>query len=285
MPEPATDGLLLVDKPAGMTSHDAVAIVRRERGRVRTGHTGTLDPFATGLLLVTCGNATRLARYIAGDPKVYRATIAFGVATDTDDVSGQVIREAAVPEQQEVIDAIGKLTGRILQVPPSHSAKQKAGRRAYDLARRGIDPELDPVPVQVHRWNVLEWRPPSLLAEISCGSGTYIRALARDLGELCSSAAHLTVLRRTRIGPFSVTEACDPAAAASAPLISPADAVGGLPKQMLSPIEAAGLRHGRSVPANVDGSMAALVDAEGALVAVAERRDHVWQPKVVLHAA
>ena len=284
MPPLTTDGLLLVDKPAGMTSHDVVAIVRRERGRVRTGHTGTLDPFATGLLVVTCGRATRLARFIPSEPKVYRATITFGVATDTDDVTGVVVGSAFLPDEPAVRSAIEQLTGDLQQLPPAYSAKHKDGRRAYALARQGIDPELPASPVRVHAWHVREWSPPDLTADITCGSGTYIRALARDVGRLCGSAAHLTALRRTRVGPFDIDRSCAPDEAGSAPLVTPADALVGLPRQAVTTGEATRVRHGRAVAVRVEGAVAALVDRHGDLLAVAEREADWWQPRVVLDA-
>jgi tRNA pseudouridine55 synthase len=284
--QPTTsDGILLVDKPAGMTSHDAVSIVRRARGRVRTGHTGTLDPFATGLLLVTCGRATRLARFLPSEPKTYDARIVFGASTDTDDATGTVVETAPVPDEAAVRAAIARLTGELSQVPPAYSAKHKDGRRAYALARAGIDPGLPPVAVQVHAWDAVRWEPPDLLASITTGSGTYIRALARDLGRLTGSAAHLAALRRVRIGPFAVTAACPPDEAGHATLLTPAEALAGLPRQEVSTGEAVRVRHGRAVAARIAGDLAALVDHDGALLAVAEREAEWWQPRVVLDAA
>lgn len=285
MPAPATDGLLLVDKPAGMTSHDVVAVVRRALGGVRTGHLGTLDPFATGLLVVTCGRATRLARFIPAEPKAYRATIHFGAATDTGDVTGQVMARAPLPAEPAVRAGIERLTGTLEQLPPAYSAKHRDGRRAYELARKGIDPELAPCTVHVHRWDVREWAPPVLVADIECGSGTYIRALARDLGTLAGSAAHLAALRRTRVGRFDVAGAGPPDAVTTASVVSPADALAGLPRQEVSSGEAVRVRHGRAVEARVDGMVVALVDHTGSLLAVAEREAGWWQPRVVLDAA
>jgi len=280
-----TDGLLLVDKPAGMTSHDAVAIVRRERGRIRTGHTGTLDPFATGLLIVTCGRATRLARFIPAEPKAYRATITFGTATDTDDATGAVVATGPVPDEASIRAALPHLTGVLQQVPPAYSAKHKDGQRAYALARKGLAVDLPPCEVVVHAWEGIHWAPPVLSADVSCGTGTYIRALARDLGRRCGTAAHLTALRRTRIGTFDVSHAVPPSGAATATLVTPAEALAGLPRQEVSSGDATRVRHGRAVAATVDGALAALVDRDGVLLAVAERENDWWQPRVVLDAA
>jgi tRNA pseudouridine55 synthase len=199
--------LLLVDKPAGMTSHDVVQHVRRIYGERSIGHLGTLDPFATGLLVLLLGRATRLANFLDIEPKVYEATIAFGVETDTDDSTGVGIRTAEPPSAKNVQAALATLTGTISQIPPAYSAKSIDGTRAYDAARRGEPLDLPAVDVSVHSWEVRSLDPESLTATITCSGGTYIRALARDLGRLTSSAAHLAALRRTRVGAFDVAEA------------------------------------------------------------------------------
>jgi tRNA pseudouridine55 synthase len=200
-------GLLLVDKPAGMTSHDIVQHVRRIYGERSIGHLGTLDPFATGLLVLLLGRATRLATFIDAEPKVYEATIKFGDETDTDDATGTVIRSAPAPREADVIAAVKSLTGTISQVPPAYSAKSVDGTRAYDAARRGEPLQLAAVNVTVHGWELGKLANGLLPAVITCSSGTYIRALARDLGRLTSSAAHLGSLRRTRAGTFDVRDA------------------------------------------------------------------------------
>jgi len=200
-------GLLLVDKPAGMTSHDVVQHVRRVYGERSIGHLGTLDPFATGLLVLLLGRATRLATFIDTEPKVYGATIKFGEETDTDDATGTVIRTAAPPREIDMRSAVNALTGTIAQVPPAYSAKSVDGTRAYDAARRGQPLDLAAVNVTVHQWELGKLTDDSLSAIITCSGGTYIRALARDLGRLTSSAAHLESLRRTRVGPFDVRDA------------------------------------------------------------------------------
>jgi tRNA pseudouridine55 synthase len=211
------EGLLLVDKPAGMTSHDVVQHVRRIYGERSIGHLGTLDPFATGLLVLLLGRATRLANFLDIEPKVYDATVGFGSETDTDDSTGTVIRSAPLPAEADIRAGLTTLTGTISQIPPAYSAKSVDGTRAYDAARRGKPLELEPVEVQVHSWEVREARPDSLSATITCSGGTYIRALARDLGRLTSSAAHLTALRRSRIGPFDVKDAATLDAIADSP--------------------------------------------------------------------
>ena len=205
--EASVSGLLLVDKPAGITSHDVVDIARRAYGERSIGHLGTLDPFATGLLVLLLGRATRLATFIQNEPKVYDAVIRFGEETDTCDPTGEVIRTAPVPDRETVLRAITSLTGRLDQVPPEFSAKKVAGAPAYRAARAGETVTLNAVPVEVHEWSVASLDRDELRASITCGGGTYIRALARDLGRITGSAAHLTTLRRMRSGEFDVADA------------------------------------------------------------------------------
>ena len=277
-----TDGFLLVDKPAGVTSHDVVAQIRRSRDGVRTGHTGTLDPFATGLLIVALGTATRLIRFVPAEPKVYEAVIQFGAATDTDDATGAVVQSAPAPVDAVVRDAIAQLTGTIDQQPPDYSAKQVGGQRAYRLARKGREPGLSPATVTVHGWDVRSFVDGVLHATITCGSGTYIRALARDLGRLSGSVAHLAALRRTHIGPFDVTNAVSPAVAHDTTPLAPAEALVGMLRCVVDDDGVSHLRHGRSIPATAVGDRAALLDATGELVAIAEREGEWWRPRIVL---
>ena len=207
-PVARVEGLLLVDKPAGVTSHDMVVAARRAYGERSIGHLGTLDPFATGLLIMLLGRATRLATFIDTEPKVYEAAIRFGTETDTDDSTGVVTRSAAFPEAQAVREALrSSLTGEIMQVPPAYSAKSSGGTRAYDAARHGEPLDLPPVAVHVHNWEIRQQLEDLLTAKVTCGGGTYIRALARDLGRATGSAAHLESLRRTRCGHFDVADA------------------------------------------------------------------------------
>lgn len=282
----STDGFLLVDKPAGVTSHDVVARVRRVLGGARTGHTGTLDPFATGLLIVLVGGATRLAQFAPSEPKTYEAVIRFGARTATDDLEGAVEETAPPPSDERVQAAIARLTGVIEQVPPRYSAKQVGGRRAYTMARRGAALPLTPVRVVVDRWEVLgsegsDWR-----VRIVCGGGTYVRALARDLGALSGSAAHLAALRRTRIAGFDVREAISlDALTAPVALRAAGDLLVGMPRERLGAQDVSNVMHGRAVPATVAGARAALVDEDERLLAVAEREGERWQPRLVLAGA
>jgi tRNA pseudouridine55 synthase len=204
-----TQGLLLVDKPSGVTSHDIVDACRRAYGERSVGHLGTLDPFATGLLVLLFGRATRLATFIGGDPKVYDATVQFGTETDTDDLTGIPVRTGPVPTEDAIRGALPDLTGEIEQVPPSFSAKHVSGSggRAYVAARRGQPVELVPSRVVVYRWEIRAVHADRAEFTVTCGTGTYVRALARDLGRATGSAAHLTALRRTGVGAFDVRQA------------------------------------------------------------------------------
>ena len=271
-----------------MTSHDVVAAARRALGEKRIGHAGTLDPFATGLLVLMVGRATRLLPHLDGDPKVYRAVIRFGTETDTADLHGAVVTTAPPPGEPSILAALPALTGELDQIPPVYSAKRIDGRRAYDLARAGVAVEMKPARVRVDAWTPLGWSPPDFAAEIRCGPGTYIRSLARDLGRLVGSAAHLAELRRVRSGPFDVRDAVsfDALRDGAPPLLPPRAALPGVAEQRLAPDEVARIARGIAIPATVSGERGALVNAaSGALVAYAERRGDLWQPRVVMRPA
>jgi len=247
----------------------------------------SLDPFATGLLVLLVGHATRLLPHLDGEPKVYDATIVFGSETDTDDLTGNVVRTAEFPDRARVREAIVSLTGSIDQVPPAYSAKQVDGQRAYAAARRGVALALDAVRVHVHGWELRELADDYLRATITCGGGTYIRALARDLGRLSGSAAHLGALRRVRSGSFDVAGAItlETLRAGETSLRPALDALPHLQAISLSDDDVSHVRQGRLVAAAGEAtpsSMAALVDGSGRLVAVAERAADAWQPRVVL---
>lgn len=286
-----TDGVLRVDKPAGPTSHDVVDAVRRALGTRRVGHTGTLDPFATGLLLVCVGKATRLSEYLTGERKRYEARARLGVETDTLDPEGEVVaRDDAWRELQAatIEEAVRALAGEQMQVPPAHSAKKVGGRRAYEMARAGEKVELEPVSVTVYEAQALEIDPPDVGFAVECSSGTYVRALARDLGRSLGSHAHLLELRRTAVGSIGVDGAVpldrlDDVAARDAAWLSPLDALAGFPTAVLDDEDAARVRHGGAVQgeAGTDGERVALV-ADGELLAIAERRGDRLQPRKVL---
>jgi len=287
IPAPDRGGLLLVDKPAGMTSHDVVAIVRRATQSRRVGHTGTLDPFATGLLVVLVGRGTRLIPYVDGEPKVYEAVIRFGAETDTDDPAGTITREAALPRDAAIAEGIARVTGEIDQMPPAYSAKKVDGTRSYDAARRGISLDLKSSRVTVHEWAVIGRTDTELTARITCSGGTYVRALARDLGRYTESAAHLSALRRQRSGPFDVADAVtiDQIRNGVVPLQSLRAGVPSLPIQRVDATELRRVVHGNAIAARTPGSRIALVDDEETLIAVADRDADELHPALVLRDA
>jgi tRNA pseudouridine55 synthase len=206
---PGLDGVLVVDKPIGPTSHDIVGLVRRLAATRRVGHGGTLDPFASGVLPVFLGKATRVVEFHLADRKAYRATVCFGAASTTDDLEGELTpAPAPAPTRDMVMAALPTLTGAIAQRPPAYSAIKVGGRRAYAMARAGETVELADRPVTIHALGLVEWddtdpdRPIAIL-DVACSAGTYVRALARDLGERLGNAAYLGALRRTGTGPFT----------------------------------------------------------------------------------
>ncbi|MGF6821405.1 tRNA pseudouridine55 synthase [Microbacterium sp. ZKA21] len=278
-------GILLVDKPGGITSHDVVARTRRAFGTRKVGHAGTLDPMATGLLVIGIEGATRLLTYIVGADKTYTATIRLGQATTTDDAEGEIIASAdaaaidAVSDERISVGVAG-LTGAISQVPSAVSAIKVDGRRAYERVRAGETVELKAREVTVSRFAVLQRRDEAGVVDldvvVDCSSGTYIRALARDLGAGLGVGGHLTALRRTRIGPFDVADAVATDDLVGAVTIAPADAAARVLARLdITAEEARDLRHGKRLAgqaSRVDTFPAAAIDPDGALVGIVERR-------------
>lgn len=204
---PSLSGILNVDKPLGSSSHEVVVAIRNLSGQRKVGHAGTLDPLATGVLLACLGKATRVSQFLMDSHKTYRATLRLGISTTTHDAEGEVLARASVNvEQQEVQSALQQFVGRIDQVPPAYSAIQVGGKRLYDLARQGISVQVPSRKVDVYRLEISEWRPPTVTLMVECGPGTYVRALARDLGEALGCGAYLTGLRRTKSGQFTVDQ-------------------------------------------------------------------------------
>jgi tRNA pseudouridine55 synthase len=202
------DGVLVVDKPAGPSSHDVVATTRRVLGAARIGHTGTLDPLASGVLPLVVGRATRLSQHLTGVEKEYEAAIRFGVETDSYDSEGQVLKETGRAPSREALDAaVARFRGSFAQTPPGFSAKKVAGHRAYDLARRSAPVELRPVPVVAYAIEVLEFAPPAARLRVVCSAGFYVRSLAHDLGRTVGTGAILSGLIRTRAGRFLLRDA------------------------------------------------------------------------------
>jgi tRNA pseudouridine55 synthase len=288
----STGGVLPVDKPEGPTSHDVVAAVRRALRTRQVGHTGTLDPFASGLLLVCVGPATRLAEYLTALPKTYRARMRLGEATDTDDHTGEAVSRSDAwrgLSRERVREALGRQVGRILQLPPRYSAKKVGGERMYAAARRGEELERRPAEVTVYRLELLSMELPEVEFEVECSSGTYIRAIARDAGEHLEVGGHLIALRRTRVGAHPVERAVpldalgDEARVRNAAL-DPARAVAHLPRLTVDSEGEKALSHGRGVPAAgelPEGSPLALLSPEGRLLAIGERAGGVVRPRKV----
>jgi len=286
----ARDAVLRLDKPVGPTSHDMVAAVRRALGERRVGHTGTLDPFASGLLLVCVGRATRLAQFLTGMDKAYEATARLGVATDSEDRDGAVVSTSeawrdVTPTALE--EALGGLRGPLKQRPPHFSAKKVRGVAAHRRARRGEEVELEARAVTVHELVVLDFAPPDVHLLVRCSSGTYVRSLARDLGQALGVGAHLTALRRTAIGGFDVAGALRPADLADAAKladgwIDPLAALGDYPRVEVDAAGVTALGHGQAVPVAgaADGGPTAAAH-EGTLVAVGEVRHETFLPRKV----
>jgi tRNA pseudouridine55 synthase len=294
-------GILNVDKPAGLTSHDVVATVRRWSGQRKVGHAGTLDPKATGVLLVCLGSATRMSEYLVASPKTYHAGIYLGVSTTTDDAEGEVIRRAEVRvTATEIGAALQQFVGHVSQVPPVYSAIKRRGKRLYQLARQGIPVEAPAREVDIYALRLVEWAPPLASVQVHCGPGTYVRALARDLGEALGCGAHLAALRRTQSGRFTAEEAVSMTRLQKAfadgtvrELVHPPDAaVAGLPALHLDEEMARRLAMGQQVEAG-DGERRTVAEDEEAraraygpgeqFVAIVfrDRETGLWQPEKV----
>ena len=254
---PGPSGFLVADKPPGMTSHDVVNAARRWFGTRRVGHLGTLDPRATGVLPLAIRDATKLAPYVATEPKVYVGSIRLGVATDTYDAEGEVVRrhDGDLPSEEKVRAALESFLGEIDQVPPMYSSVKRGGEPLHRIARRGETVEREPRRVRIDRIDVHAFRSPDVEVEVECSGGTYVRSLAEDLGAALSCGAHLLELRRTRSGPFSLEQAVPLEAMAAAAergeaesrLVAPADAL-AMPRVELSEVDAGRVRHGGDVP-------------------------------------
>ena len=303
IPPNGISGVLNLDKPTGLTSRDVVDKVARPLRRVKVGHAGTLDPLASGVLVVCVGAATRLIEYVQRLPKTYRAVVRLGARSDTLDADGQITPAAdpPIPDEPAVRAALAAQVGTILQMPPQYSALKVAGRRAYDLARAGCAVELAARPVAVHRVELTAYAWPRLEFEVDCGAGTYIRSIARDVGESLGCGGYIEVLVRTRIGPFTLSDAHDPRSltAETIPglLLPPAEAVAALPRLSISREQAALVALGRPLDAArlvLDGLPAgpglvevALIAPDGSVSAIAEADPQagVVRPRRVLAGA
>ncbi|MCX6069587.1 MAG: tRNA pseudouridine(55) synthase TruB [Chloroflexi bacterium] len=286
-------GLILVDKPVGPTSHRVVHRVRQGAGIRKVGHAGTLDPRASGLLVLCLGAATRLSEYISASSKCYEAVVRFGATTRTYDGDGEVVRRSVeLPSREEVEAALQAYTGEIQQVPPPFSAVKVAGRRAYDLARSGKEVELGPRSVTIYALRVCDFQPPDLALEIECSAGTYIRSLAHDLGERLGCGGYLDALRRTKAGPFSLSQAVTLDRLENAFLDGtwvsfvhpPIEALPEFARLQLDAEQADRIRLGNSVAA-APGSqgLACALDPQGELIAILEATNEgqEWHPRKV----
>jgi tRNA pseudouridine55 synthase len=282
------DGLLVVNKPRGVTSRDVVDQAEKLFPGVRVGHAGTLDPLATGVLVLCLGKATRLIEFVQDLGKSYAVTVRLGAWSDTDDATGDVrpVADPPIPTAARVTEALQGFVGAITQVPPAFSAALIEGRRAYALARKGKEVALAPRTVRIDRITPGDYSWPHLAFTMDCGKGTYVRAVARDLGQKLGCGALVTVLTRTRIGPFHLAEAVDLAAGAEAArsrLLPLAAAVAGLPQVTLDEPLVGRLRHGQRVPwpGSPTGAPLAVLDRAGNLAAVARWEEPTGALKAV----
>ncbi len=290
MPEAPTAGLLLVDKPAGISSFGAIARLRRPYGR-KLGHTGTLDPFATGLLVVLHGRATRLAPYLGGLDKRYRATVQFGCTSSTDDPEGDLEMTGRRTDEDAVRAALPSFVGEIEQVPPAASAVHVDGERAYRRFRRGESVTVPSRRVSVREITMLQFDDTAQTAQldIACGTGTYVRSIARDLGAALGTGAYLTALRRTSVGDFRVEDAATPDAIAAAEpgtlaWAAPLRAIPALPRRPLTDAERTAISHGQRIASNDLHGDVALVAGES-LVAIGTVEGAEIAPHLVLEPA
>ncbi|MGH2581615.1 MAG: tRNA pseudouridine(55) synthase TruB [Anaerolineales bacterium] len=289
-------GVLVIDKPVGLTSHDVVQIIRRGTGIRRAGHTGTLDPRASGVLVVLIGPAVRLSEFVSAEDKRYQATIQLGSSTDTYDSEGVSSSPpvAVNVEKEAFTELLKKFIGEIEQKPPPYSAVKVQGQRAYDMARRGEEVDLEPRIIHVHSLELLEWALPEVVIDVHCSSGTYVRSLAHDIGEELGVGAHLVGLRRTRSGRFTLRDAVSLRRLREAfehgtwaqHLIPAAEALADWPAIELDEATLEKVRNGHRIPAKEgDQGLARAVSEQGDLVAIMEVNGAEWQPRKVFFSS
>ncbi len=289
----AISGVLVVDKPVGMTSHDVVQVIRNGTNIRRAGHTGTLDPRASGVLVVLVGPAVRLSEYISASDKRYQAIVRLGATTDTYDEEGKVTTSSPVEiSEEQFVESLEQFVGEIEQVPPPYSAVKVHGKKAYEMAREGKEVELAPRKINVYSLELLEWAPPEAVIDVYCSSGTYVRSLANDLGKSLGCGAYLVGLRRTKSGRFTLRDAVPLRKLRETfeqgnwyqYLIPAAEALSEWPAVDLDATQVDAIRHGHRVPA-AEGSTgwARGVSEQGELVALleADTAASEWQPKKV----
>lgn len=284
-------GFLNIDKPLGMTSHDVVNRVRRAFATKQVGHAGTLDPLATGVLIVCVGAATRLSEYVMSETKAYRAVIHLGIETDTYDAEGQIIATADVSTitREQVETALDAFRGDILQIPPMYSAIKQDGRKLYELARKGQTISVPPRSVTIHSIDIVDWQSPQVTLDITCSAGTYIRSIAHDLGAALGVGAHLAALVRTASGRFRLAQATPLDTLVSSEdketfLITPAAALADHPSVRVDAAQNADLVHGRAISHDQplpSGADIMAFDAADRLIAVCQVRDGRLHPHKV----
>lgn len=289
----AISGVLVVDKPVGMTSHDVVQVIRKGSNIRRAGHTGTLDPRASGVLVVLVGPAVRLSEYVSASDKRYQAVIMLGTTTDTYDADGKTTSSSPVNVTEEQFDTeLQKFVGQIEQVPPPYSAVKVQGHKAYELARKGEEVELEPRIINVYSLELLEWAPPEVVIDVNCSSGTYVRSLVNDLGERLGCGATLTGLRRTKSGRFTLRDAVPLRKLRESFdmgnwyqfLIPAAEALSDWQAIELNQEMVEAVRHGHRIQAAPGtGKMARGISEQGELVALLEfdPESGEWQPRKV----
>ena len=298
----AISGALVVDKPVGMTSHDVVQAIRNGTGLRRAGHTRTLDPRASGVLVILVGPAVRLSEYVSASDKRYQAIIRLGGSTDTFDAEGKVTpsKDPVTVTEAQFEEALKTFIGEIEQTPPPYSAVKVQGRKAYEMARQGEEVELAPRKITVHHLEVLEWAPPEVVIDVHCSSGTYVRSLANDLGVMLGCGGYLVGLRRTKSGRFSLRDSVplrklQEAFAAGnwyQYLIPAAEALGDWTSLELNPDEVEAIRHGHRIKVvdDLSAEMVCGISTQGELVAilevfVTEDGTREWQPKKVFYTS
>jgi tRNA pseudouridine55 synthase len=289
----AISGVLVVDKPIGLTSHDVVQIIRKGTNIRRAGHTGTLDPRASGVLVILIGPAVRLSEYVSASDKRYQAIIRLGTTTDTYDADGHITSSAPVNITEGQFETtLEQFIGEIEQIPPPYSAVKVKGRKAYEMAREGEEVNLQPRKIQVYNLELLEWAPPEAVIDVYCSSGTYVRSLAHDLGKSLGCGAYLVGLRRTKSGRFTLRDAVPLRKLREAfeagnwyqYLIPAAEALSDWLALELSVDQVEAVRHGHRVPAEPNSSgMARGISQQGELVALLEVDPATmeWQPRKV----
>src|SRR5512136_917887 len=295
----AISGILVVDKPVGLTSHDVVDIIRRGTNIRRAGHTGTLDPRASGVLVVLIGPAVRLSEFVSAADKRYQAILRLGSSTDTYDAEGRFTQQSTTPvnvTEQQFNEVLQRFVGEIEQTPPAYSAVKLHGRKAYEMARQGEEVEIAPRKINVYHLEILEWAPPEVVIDVHCSSGTYVRSLANDVGTALGCGAYLVGLRRTKSGRFTLRDATPLRKLQEAftsgswyqYLIPAAEALGDWPAIELSPDEVEGVRHGHRVKVVGEPTETKVrgVSIAGELIAImdlvtGEDGSPEWQPKKV----